>query len=279
MLYTDSCSEWCWFALYCRRIYFELWTSFITQFTQGERNKTSRLRAVWGIWSVMDHPIQALTAPLLIWLCYILYIDIYKQVYSKLVSARVCRADFQVFFLMCFHSNMTTGADQSCCLRGSGGGQLLWSLLPFLRGCFTWIVASISSSRSHSQNYSMCGNSPSTRYIKSGQTNQKVSDFPGNSKFPEQMRQSSFGHRINVGNFYSRNICGLLYSPCSVWLTFRSQPMSCLLPLCLSSRCPWSLESGWALSVSSSVEQPFLVTVLNLTKQNTHTQITLLEVM
>ncbi|EGV99274.1 hypothetical protein I79_003406 [Cricetulus griseus] len=55
--------------------------------------------------------------------------------------------------------------------------------------------------------------------------------------------------------------------------------MSCLLPLCLSSRCPWSLESGAALSVSSSVEQPFHVTVPNLMKQNTHTQITLLEVM
>lgn len=51
--------------------------------------------------------------------------------YSKLVSAWVCRADFQVFFLMCFHSNMTPGADQSCCLRGSGWGTALAKPLAF----------------------------------------------------------------------------------------------------------------------------------------------------
>lgn len=62
---------------------------------------------------------------------YIIYRYIYIQMYSKLVSAWVCRADFQVFFLMCFHSNMTPGADQSCCLRGSGWGTALAKPLAF----------------------------------------------------------------------------------------------------------------------------------------------------
>lgn len=137
---------------------------------------------MWGISSVMDHPIQALTAPILIWLCYILYIDIYRyiQMYSKLVSAWVCRADFQVFFLMCFHSNMTPGADQSCCLRGSGWGTALAKPLAFpkrllyLNCCFCFFCMLPCH-----KTIAVCGNSPSTRHIKSGHTNQKVSDFPG----------------------------------------------------------------------------------------------------
>lgn len=173
MLYADSCSEWCWFALYCRRIYFEWWTSFILQFTHGERNKTSRLRAVWGIWSVMDHPIQALTAPsshLVVLYIYIIYI----QVYSKLVSARVCRADFQVFFLMCFHSNTTPGADQSCCLRGSGWGTALAKPLAFPKRLlylnrFFYFFCTLPCLRTAA----VCGNSPSTRHIKSGHAHWK----------------------------------------------------------------------------------------------------------
>lgn len=33
--------------------------------------------------------------------------------------------------------------------EGQVGGQLLWCLLPFLGGCFTWIDASVSSACSH----------------------------------------------------------------------------------------------------------------------------------
>lgn len=149
MLYTDSCSEWCWFALYCRRIYFEQWTSFITQFTHGERNETSRLRAVWGISSVMDHPIQALTAPILIWLCYILYIDIYIQMYSNWSvpgsAEQISRCSFWCVSIAIWPQVLTSPVVS----EDQVGGQLLWSLLPFLRGWFTWIVASVSSARSH----------------------------------------------------------------------------------------------------------------------------------
>lgn len=100
--------------------------------------------------------------------------------YSKLVSAWVCRADFQVFFLMCFHSNMTPGADQSCCLRGSGWGTALVKPLAFpkrllyLNCCFCFFCTFPCH-----KTIAVCGNSPSTRHIKSGHANQKVTDFPG----------------------------------------------------------------------------------------------------
>lgn len=67
--------------------------------------------------------------PLLPWLC---YIYIYRCTVQ--VSAWVCRADFQVSFLMCSHSNMTPGADQSCGLRGSGWGTALAMPLAFPKG-------------------------------------------------------------------------------------------------------------------------------------------------
>lgn len=97
------------------------------------KKQNQQVESCVGLCSVMDHPIPALTAPFSPGVLYILHT--YRCTVQ--VSARVCRAHSQVFFLMCSHSNMTPGADQSCCLRGSGWGQLLRCLLPFLRGCFT----------------------------------------------------------------------------------------------------------------------------------------------
>ena len=55
---------------------------FITQYTHGERTKMSRLRAVWGILSVMLHQIQALIAPSShLVMVYIIYIYIYIYIY------------------------------------------------------------------------------------------------------------------------------------------------------------------------------------------------------
>lgn len=101
--------------------------------------------------------------------CVIYIYIIYIQVYSKLVSARVCRADFQVFFLMCFHSNTTPGADQSCCLRGSGWGTALAKPLAFPKRLlylnrFFYFFCTLPCLRTAA----VCGNSPSTRHIKSG---------------------------------------------------------------------------------------------------------------
>lgn len=159
------------------------------------------------------------------------------------VSAWVCRADSQVFFLTCSHSNMTPGADQSCCLRGSGWGTALVMPLAFPRRLLylNWCFCFFCMLPCH-KTIAVCGNSLSTRHSKGDMPVKRLA-ISQEFYFPGQMRQSSIGHRINVRNFYQRTMWPTV-SPLSVWLTFGSQPMSCLLPLCLGSRCPWPLESG-----------------------------------
>lgn len=94
---------------------------------------------------------------------YILYI--YRCTVQ--VSAWVCRADSQVFFLTCSHSNMTPGADQSCCLRGSGWGTALAMPLAFPKRLLylNWCFCFFCMLPCH-KTIAVCGNSPSTRHIK-----------------------------------------------------------------------------------------------------------------
>lgn len=74
----------------------------------------------------------------------------------------------------CVSSNTTPGADQSCCLRGSGWGTALAKPLAFPKrllylNCFFYFFCTLPCLRTAA----VCGNSPSTRHIKSGHAHWK----------------------------------------------------------------------------------------------------------
>lgn len=166
---------------------------FIIQFTHGDRTETSRLRAVWGIWSVMYHPVQALTAPSshLVMLYIIIYIYRCTVNWSVPRSAeQISRCSFWCVSIAIRPQVLTSPVVSEDWV----GGTALAKPLAFAEeaALLEFLLLFVCTLPCH-KIAAMGEKSTSTGHSKSGHANQKVAISRTDVTKP-------FGHQVSVRN-------------------------------------------------------------------------------